>query len=104
MRENISHEDQLRRWVAGEPVHRHAVLELGDVTGGECELEVSECTPDFSCCKPELLAPAITRKAFVECSERDRNVFLGAFLAAAIKLAAPNASVRVLTDAPPDAA
>lgn len=69
--ENISGEEQLARWVEGDPVHR------GTVSGGEC-------CPDFSCCQPQLLADEETRKAFAVASESGRNRFLGAFLGAAI--------------------
>jgi hypothetical protein len=70
----ITHQEQLDRWVAGESIHR-----ISGVTGGEC-------TPDFSCCKPELLADEPTRQAFAAASESERFKFLGAFLGAAIAL------------------
>jgi len=71
--EAISSEEQLKRWVAGESVHRI----IPNISGGEC-------CPDFSCCKPELLAEEDVRKAFAAASEKERYKFLGHFLGAAI--------------------
>ncbi len=65
---------QLEAWLAGNAIH--------------CE---HGCTPDFACCKPELLAPFVVRQAFVYASEADRAAFLGSFLGAAIALAAKEA-------------
>lgn len=58
-------DDQLQKWVAGEPVHND---------------ELGECCPDFSCCFPELLAESAIRQAFIEGSETTRSEFLTAFL------------------------
>ena len=43
--------EQLGLWVEGKSVHR------GSRTEGEC-------CPDFSCCRPELLAPKDVREVF----------------------------------------
>ena len=65
-------DDQLAKWVAGESVHND---------------ERNECCPDFSCCKPELLAPKDVREKFVAADEEGRMAFLGHFLGAALALA-----------------
>lgn len=64
-------DNQLEQWVQGNPVHN-------DVDG--------ECCPDFSCCKPELLAEPDVRKAFAAAGTKDRMRFLGTFLGAAMAL------------------
>lgn len=43
--------DQLDRWRNGESIHNK---------------ERDECCPDFSCCKPELLADRFEREKFYE--------------------------------------
>jgi len=48
-------EKQLELWVKGKSVHNN---------------EQGECCPDFSCCKPHLLAPEHERKAFSEASQK----------------------------------
>ena len=48
-------EKQLELWVKGESVHND---------------EKGECCPDFSCCKPHLLAPEHERKVFLEASQK----------------------------------
>lgn len=67
---DITYQEQLDRWVAGDSVHRD---------GG--------CCPDFSCCKPELASDPEVRATFAASSEADRFAFLGLFLHAAIALA-----------------
>lgn len=69
----ITSEEQLQRWVDGESIHR----EITGVDGGEC-------TPDFSCCMPDLLADKEIRVAFQAASQNDRLKFLGGFLGAAM--------------------
>ena len=83
--EKITSEEQLRRWVDGEPVHRDEEL-----------LEGGECCPDFSCCVPELLASPEVRQAFVAASQRDRMQFLGTFLGAALAHASTDKEVMVV--------
>lgn len=51
----MNSEDQLKLWMKGESVHNE---------------ERKECCPDFSCCKPYLLAPEHERKAFMEAHEK----------------------------------
>lgn len=58
-------EEQVELWVNGTSVHN---------------TERDECCPDFSCCKPELLAPAEVRKAFQLADEKTRYRFLMQFL------------------------
>jgi hypothetical protein len=62
-------DEQLAEWLKGNSIHN---------------ADRDECCPDFSCCRPELLADEATRRAFVEHPEaRDQMlmVFLGAGLA-----------------------
>ena len=71
--------DQLAKWVAGESVHND---------------ERDECCPDFSCCKPMLLAPKDVREKFMAADDEGRLAFLGHFLAAMIA-AAGTAKVHI---------
>lgn len=64
-------EHQLEQWVAGNSIHN-----------GKKSDPQSECCPDFSCCKPELLAPLEVRKAFQAGDQATRSKFLMAFLGA----------------------
>jgi hypothetical protein len=66
-------DEQLALWVEGESFHN-----------GDPKDPQSECCPDFSCCKPELLQPVEVRRAFVAASDRERHKFLMAFLQAAV--------------------
>jgi hypothetical protein len=72
--ELITSEYQLRRWVAGQSIHRL----VPDVEGGEC-------CPDFSCCRPDLLQPPEVRRAFAAADERGRSRWLGHFLGALLE-------------------
>lgn len=67
-------DEQLEKWVAGKPIHNHSRPMLG-----------GECCPDFSCCKPDLLAPAETRLAFKNGDQATRNKMLVGFLAAMLR-------------------
>jgi hypothetical protein len=62
----ISDEEQLARWVSGESVHN------------------GECTPDFSCCRPQLLASQEVRTKYLNAGRDERSAmcfqFLGAML------------------------
>ena len=58
-------DEQLTRWVAGDSVHDH---------------DQGQCCPDFSCCRPALLAPEYERVAFRDGDEAERNVMLMSFL------------------------
>lgn len=87
--ELISEEEQLDRWARGESVHRRFERVIVDEHDREIERRPGgACTPDFSCCKPELLADEEVRRAFVAASEHDRLGFLGTFFGAAMELAA----------------
>ena len=66
----MTHDEQLELWAAGQSVH------------------AEQCCPDFSCCKAELAQPIEIRRAFVAASGSERMTFLGAFLGAAMSLAA----------------
>jgi len=72
--------EQLQRWVDGDPVHNNE--HPAGIEGGEC-------CPDFSCCKPELLAPPEVRQAFKKAHDEgdDATVrqMLAGFLGALIK-------------------
>lgn len=48
-------EKQLELWVRGKSVHND---------------ERNECCPDFSCCRPELLAPEHERKTFLAACQK----------------------------------
>jgi hypothetical protein len=63
------YEDQLSRWVNGDSIH------LQD-----------QCTPDFSCCQPQLLATEDERRKFASADENGRMSMLGMFLGRAIAL------------------
>ena len=71
---------QLEKWVNGESVHND---------------ERGECCPDFSCCRPELLAPEQVRKQFLAANIEQRMALLGHFLAAAMNLAASDKDVYI---------
>ena len=58
----MTHEEQLRRWVEGEPVHGAGSL--------------AECCPDFSCCHPALLWPREKREEFAAADDRARQRLL----------------------------
>ncbi len=66
----MSVKTQLKLWVRGESVH-NAMRD--------------ECTPDFSCCRPELLDPKKVREAFANASETERPAMLAHFLGAMLK-------------------
>lgn len=66
-------EEQVDLWVRGESVHNT----LGPGGG--------ECCPDFSCCKPELLAPEAVRRRFKEAGKKERYQMLMEFLAALVE-------------------
>jgi hypothetical protein len=73
-------DEQLARWMAGDPV---------------CPNTSDECCPDFSCCNPKLLADPLVRKAFVQGSPGEREHWLGGFLGAAIAELAPDKNVHI---------
>lgn len=80
----ITSEEQLARWLDGKPVHRQFKLKLVDKDGVTVvgERDMDECTPDFSCCRPNLLVDLEIRVAFVSAPQHLRNKFLGTFLRA----------------------
>ena len=73
-------DEQLAEWVKGN---------------SQCPNDRGECCPDFSCCRPELLADEVMRKAFVNGTSETRNAFLGGYLGAAMSLAAENKKVYI---------
>ncbi len=74
VRQTVREARQLNRWLAGQSVH----LWMPDL-----------CTPDYSCCEPELLAPLEERELYVqahnegdmETLERLDVMFLGRLIA-----------------------
>lgn len=68
-------EEQLDEWVKGNPIHN----KIDD-----------ECCPDFSCCKPELLASDEHRKAFKAANDEQRESFLFSFFSSTYKTTAFN--------------
>ena len=50
--------EQLDSWQQGKPIHND---------------EADECCPDFSCCRPELLAPPDIRDMFVAAYQSGRE-------------------------------
>ena len=74
-------DQQLDAWVEGRPIHH---------------VERGECCPDFSCCRPDLLAPAHERKTYVRLTERDRHHMRMVFLARAFA----GHNVHIVDDSP----
>ena len=89
IKEYISCDEQLRRWVNGESIHRL-------ISNPQFEGDDSECCPDFSCCKTELLQPVEVRQAFAAADDEKRHGFLMTFLGAMIKCAAQEGHTRDL--------
>lgn len=61
----LTPEAQLAEWAAGWPA---------------CPNSRGECCPDFSCCRPALLAPAAVRMAFLHGTPEQRERLLLSFL------------------------
>jgi hypothetical protein len=82
------HALQLREWLVGNPQHNG---HRGDPR--------SECCPDFSCCKPEYLAPLEEREAFVAAfasgDDRQRSKMLGMFLGRLLAGECPGKKVAI---------
>lgn len=75
-----SSEEQLKLWLQGIPSHyRHMIriMSRGKLVRTQ---EFTDCLPDFSCCKPELLAPVEVREAFVNGDEKLRSTMCMTFL------------------------
>ena len=68
-----THAEQLRLWVRGESTHVRTP-------------EGFECCPDFSCCRPELLASRGARRMFLASGPDKRGAMLAGFLAAMLTL------------------
>lgn len=85
----MTSDEQLRLWVEGNPVHNHdRWTDVVDAEGNVLyrkKMKGGECCPDFSCCRPELLAPREVREAFAAASEQERMRYLAMFLGAAIE-------------------
>ena len=64
---SLTPERQLKEWQAGRP---------------QCPNTDSECCPDFSCCKAELLAPPDIRDAYIAATREERLGYLTLFLEA----------------------
>ena len=73
----MTYEEQLSAWVEGKPIH------------------ADQCTPDFSCCRPDLLWPKEKREQF-----RDkpylRDIMLMESLQAAISRMGKSKDVRII--------
>lgn len=84
MNNKESVQKQLDLWLKGEPWHNSIT---------------DECCPDFSCCRPELLASEDERKKFCEAIEQDNNELkmgmLGMFLSTAISTYKPKTKVHI---------
>lgn len=74
-------EEQLNEWVKGNPIHNQVE---------------DECCPDFSCCKPHLLADEQTRKLFKAANEDQREGMLFGFLGEAIARELPGIKVYLV--------
>lgn len=76
--------EQLELWVEGNSVHNP---------------DRDECTPDFSCCDPELRAPLKERVLFWEAYKRNDTSIMEAllfkFLNAGVKRWAPEKNIEV---------
>jgi hypothetical protein len=88
----MTREEQLERWVKGEPVHNGKTVESG------------ECCPDFSCCDASLLWPVEERKIFRDAylsgnvAVWERMLVMG--LSQAVSLMEPNTKVHIVGDDP----
>lgn len=79
--------DQLSAWVAGWSFH---------------DREHDQCCPDFSCCRPELLAPLKTRRLFAQRfrmgDDATTMAMLSSFLGNALAEAGPAVHICTPTD------
>ena len=91
----MTHLEQLEAWQRGVAIHQ--------VSNG------GQCCPDFSCCRPELLAPQDVRDVFVEAYKQGHEdvttrflmTFLGnAFAESNIYIAGQEASRREIEPTP----
>lgn len=73
-------DEQIDLWVKGQSIHNP---------------DRDECCPDFSCCKPELLAPEAVRETFKSGNYKVRNRLLGEFLGRLIAKEFPNKKVYI---------
>lgn len=55
-RQEMNSNEQLASWVEGKPIHLP-----------------EQCCPDFSCCRPELLAPKEVREVFAAAYKADNE-------------------------------
>jgi hypothetical protein len=78
-------DEQLQGWLRGEP---------------KCPNDRGECCPDFSCCVPELLAPEIERRAFVDADQETREEMLMGFLCGAVPALAGDTKVHIAGTTP----
>ena len=75
-------DEQLQKWLAGESIHNK---------------ERDECCPDFSCCKPELLATLEERQLFTSRPDA-RDSMLMMFLGKAISSMPKKVNVHISGD------
>ena len=76
-------DEQLERWVVGDPVHNP---------------DRDECCPDFSCCKPELLAREDVRRRYAAATSAERRQMEMIFLGEALNLAGAGKRVHIAGD------
>jgi hypothetical protein len=79
----MNNKEQMEKWARGELAGKGKAAHVFRKVG---RFPIEECCPDFSCCKPELLAPIRLREEFLKNpASRDKMLmgFLGAMLAAA---------------------
>jgi hypothetical protein len=81
----VDYLEQTRLWVEGTSVHNN---------------ERDECCPDFSCCRPELLAPLEVRKLFykveLEGNTKVMDRLLGEFLSNLISVSGSGKKVHIV--------
>lgn len=79
---DMTYNQQLAAWCAGNSVH------IGTTDEGWC-------TPDFSCCRPELGVPLEVRERFLSASENERHRMMSVFLKHAVESMGSSAKVHI---------
>lgn len=73
--------DALKAWQTGTPYCKEQLMvRTADSAGNWLGPAEHECLPDFSCCRPALLAPQATRDAFVKAYVEERDDITGDML------------------------
>lgn len=85
-------DEQLDLWLKGESVHNP---------------DRDECCPDFSCCKPDLVASQAEKEAFVAAykigDEQSTTALLAGFAGALLRSMDPDATIKIVGIEVPDA-